>query len=230
MVGVARDITERRKAEEQIRASLREKEVLLKEVHHRVKNNLQIISSLLNLQSEYIRDPEMLKVFNESQQRVKSMALVHEMLYRSSNLAEVDFADYVRELSTQLVRSYGTSAKAVEFRLNVDPVALGIDRAIPCGIILNELVSNALKYGFPNGRRGAVYVDVKSGPNRTLRMVVGDNGVGLPEGFNLDEAESLGLKLVRMLTYQLQGELRVERSSALLGGGTGTEFTITLQQ
>jgi PAS domain S-box-containing protein len=228
MVGVARDITERKRAEEQIRASLREKDVLLKEVHHRVKNNLQIISSLLNLQSEYIHDPEMLKVFNESQHRVKSMALVHEKLYRSSNLAEIDFGEYVRELSAQLIRSYGMELKGVELRVHAEQIALGIDRAIPCGIILNELVSNSLKHGFPNSHRGTVYIDVRAVPEHTMRLIVGDTGVGLPADFDMEAAESLGLKLVRMLAYQLQGELRLERSAALLGGVTGTEYTIIL--
>lgn len=207
LVGVARDISERKRAEEQIRASLREKEVLLKEIHHRVKNNLQIVSSLLSLQTEYIRDPEMLRIFKESQSRVKSMALIHEKLYRSTNLAQIDFGEYLRELTVHLFRSYDAPARGLELKLDVEPVVLGLDRSIPCGIIVNELVSNALKYAFPDGATGVIMVSCRTAGSGLAELSVIDNGVGLPEGFVIGSTDSLGLKLVTMLSGQLGGTL-----------------------
>ncbi|MGB2957599.1 MAG: PAS domain S-box protein, partial [Bacteroidota bacterium] len=226
LVGVARDVTERRKAEEQIRASLREKEVLLKEIHHRVKNNLQVVSSLLNLQSQHIKDEEMLRVFKESQNRVRSMALIHEKLYGSSNLAEISFGDYVRDLATQLFRSYSLNAAGVSLEVDANNVLLGIDRAIPCGIIVNELVSNSLKYGFPDRRVGTIYIRLHAASDETVRLVVGDTGVGLPEDLDIEKSDSLGLKLVKMLTGQLSGELKLVRNGSR-SGDTGAEFVIT---
>jgi PAS domain S-box-containing protein len=226
MVGVARDITERRRAEEQIRASLHEKEVMLKEIHHRVKNNLQIVSSLLSLQSEYIVDPETLRFFRESQNRVKSMALVHEKLYQSTNLARVDFDGYLRELATHLVRSSVNDAGTVDVRLETNGVSLSIDKAIPCGIIVNELVTNALKYAFPAGRQGVLYVECAAEGPGEIRLVVGDDGVGLPAEFDVEQAETLGLTLVQMLVDQLQARLTVRRQASRLGARTGVEFEI----
>ncbi len=217
LVGVARDITERRRAEELIRSSLHEKEVLLREIHHRVKNNLQIVSSLLSLQSEYIVEPEMLRFFRESQNRVKSMALVHEKLYRSTNLASVDFDGYLRELAMQLVRASAADAGKVEVRLETHPVALPIDKAIPCGIIVNELVTNALKYAFPGGA-GVLYVGCDTDGDQEVRLLIGDNGVGLPADLDITHVETLGLTLVQMLCEQLQARLVVRRQATRLGG------------
>jgi PAS domain S-box-containing protein len=209
LVGVARDISERKRADEQIKASLREKEVLLKEIHHRVKNNLQIVSSLLSLQTEYIRDPEMLRILKESQARVKSMALIHEKLYRSTNLAQIEFGEYLRELTVHLFRSYDAPARGLELAIEAEPVVLGLDRSIPSGIIVNELVSNALKYAFPGGRTGVITVRFRaSGPGQA-ELTVADNGVGLPDGFVVGSTDSLGLKLVTMLSGQLGGTLAV---------------------
>jgi PAS domain S-box-containing protein len=225
LVGVARDITERRRAEEQIRSSLHEKEVLLREIHHRVKNNLQIVSSLLSLQSEYIVDQEMLRFFRESQNRVKSMALVHEKLYQSTNLASVDFDGYLRELALQLVRASAADAGKIELRLDTHAVALPIDKAIPCGIIVNELVTNALKYAFPGGR-GVLYVGCDTDGGQEIHLIVGDDGVGLPADFDIDHVETLGLTLVQMLCEQLQARLVVRRQATCLGTSTGVEFEI----
>jgi len=226
LVGVGRDVTERKRSEEQIRSSLREKEVLLKEIHHRVKNNLQIVSSLLSLQSEYIRDPEMLKIFSESQARVKSMALIHEKLYKSSNLAEIDFGEYVKDLAVQLFRSYGARQKGIALETELEPLSLALDRAIPCGIIVNELVSNALKYAFPNGQRGAVYVKLHGVGDRAIELVVGDTGIGIAEDMDFVNTETLGLKLVNMLSKQLEGSLTLVRNPNHKGSTSGTEFTI----
>jgi two-component sensor histidine kinase len=223
MVGVARDITERKRADEHIKTSLREKEVLLKEIHHRVKNNLQVISSLLSLQAEYLKDEAMVKIFRESQNRVKSMALIHEKIYQSRNLAEVDFGEYLRELATQLFRSYGIGTHGIFMNINADKVVLGVDRAIPCGIIVNELVSNALKYAFPEKAGGRVDISLHTNGNGEIVLTVRDNGVGLPPDIDFETSDSLGLMLVRMLSEQLQGEVK------LCPGEPGTEFTLTFQ-
>ena len=224
LVGVARDITERKRTDENLRASLREKEVLLKEIHHRVKNNLQVISSLLSLQAEYLTDESMLRIMRDSQSRVKSMALVHEKLYQSNNLAEIDFGDYVRVLVMQLFRSYGIPQDGVQMIITADTVALGVDRAIPCGIIVNELVTNALKYAFPDGRKGKVEVELRTMPSGIIRLAIRDDGVGLPQDSALPKADSLGLTLVHMLTDQVQGELTIPQTL------TGAEFVLTFRK
>jgi two-component sensor histidine kinase/HAMP domain-containing protein len=214
------DITERKKAEAQIEASLKEKEVLLQEIHHRVKNNLQVISSLLNLQSEYVEDQKALEVFQESQHRVRSMALIHEKLYRSENLAQIDFADYVRELSTYLFRSQ--TAKVQDITLTVQPenIFLDIDRAVPCGLMLNELVSNALKHAFPNGRPGEIRIELSIDNHRQLTLKVIDNGIGFLAEWDYQNTKSLGLQLVNTLVDQLDGKIELDRDN-------GMEFTIT---
>ncbi|NLX03783.1 MAG: PAS domain-containing protein [Phycisphaerae bacterium] len=216
--GFISDVTEAKRAEEQIKASLQEKEVLLREIHHRVKNNLQIISSLLNLQSRYIQDERALDVFRESQNRIRSMVLIHEKLYRSKDLARVDFAEYVQSLASHLVRSYGTRRAGVDLRVHVEGVALPIDTAIPCGIIINELVTNALKHAFPDGRRGEIRIDLHPA-EREYRLVVSDNGTGIPADLDFRKTESLGLQLVTTLTDQLDGTVELERDG-------GTRFTI----
>ncbi len=219
--GFITDITEQREAEERIRESLKEKEILLKEIHHRVKNNLQIIYSLLSLQSGYVKDPQALDMFHECRNRVKSMAIVHEVLYQSKDLAKVKFTDYIRTLVSNLSRSFGTVSSAIDVAVNVgDDVQLGIDTAIPCGLIINELVSNALKYAFPDGKRGRVTIDfhTEDGHNRVL--VVKDDGVGLPPDLDFRNTETLGLQLVNTLVDQLEGHIELSRDH-------GTEFRIT---
>jgi PAS domain S-box-containing protein len=203
------DITDSLRVNQQLRESLLEKEVLLKEVHHRVKNNLQVVSSLLSLQAEQILDLQAREVFRESQNRVKSMALIHERLYRSQDLANVDFGEYVRNLASSLVNSYRTSVPKVECEICVVPVSLEIDVAIPCGLILNELLSNALKHAFPDGREGSIVVRLEQAGEETLRLSVCDNGVGLPEGFDIRKALSLGYQLVELLADQVRGTLEV---------------------
>jgi two-component sensor histidine kinase len=225
--GIAYDITESKRAEEairasaeQVQASLREKEVLLEEIHHRVKNNLQVVSSLLRLQSAHVQDPAALEMFSESRNRIQSMALVHEKLYQSADLSRVDFAEYVQSLTNLLVSSYRTRAAAVTLRVTVENVLLGIDVAVPLGLLINELVSNCLKYAFPHGRGGEVRVELRSIAAGSNLLVVADDGIGLPPGTDFRKTESLGMQLVCGLTEQLGGSIE-------LVGDRGTEFHIT---
>jgi PAS domain S-box-containing protein len=213
-VSLARDITDRKRAEAQLRASLREKEVLLKEVHHRVKNNLQLISSLLALQAGTLTD-RAAAALAESQNRVRAMALVHEHLYRSGDLASVRLAGHVEALCAQLYRSYGVDPGRVALDLRVADVALDLDRAIRCGLVINELVSNALKHGFPAGRPGRIGVQLAARPDECYTLTVTDNGVGLPPALDPARCDSLGLQLVSDLAVQLGGSLTLSRE-----GGT----------
>jgi PAS domain S-box-containing protein len=213
------DITDRKRSEEKVRTSLKEKEVLLKEIHHRVKNNLQVISSLLNLQATQIKDKETAQVFRDSQSRVKAMSLVHERLYQSSDLARIDFAGYVQDVTTHLLRSYQTGQRGIRLRVDVDPVSFNIDTAIPCALIINELVSNALKYAFPNGRDGEIRIRMNQINGDNLSLVISDNGVGFPTKFSWEQTDSLGLQLVRSLTDQLNGTVEYRN-------GKGSEFDI----
>jgi PAS domain S-box-containing protein len=210
------DIAERKRADAALLGSLREKESLLKEVHHRVKNNLQIISSLLRLQFGQIDNPVAQAALQDTQNRVRSMAMIHEHLYQSNNLAAVDLAAYLRSLCQYLVQALMVKPGAVRLHLDLAPVHLDIDQAIPCGLLVNELVSNALKHAFPEGCGGEVRVELHAladGPGWCLR--VADNGVGLPPDFDLNQLTSLGLKLVTDLTRQLGGQLEI-------GAGPGT--------
>lgn len=219
--GVLTDITERKRVEEQITAALHEKEILLKEIHHRVKNNLQVISSLLELQSSYIREPRMRAMFKDSQSRITSMALIHERLYQSGNLARIDVAEYVQDLLGHLLRSFGNRDSIVQLKLAVDPFFLDIDTAIPCGLILHELVSNALKYAFPAGRQGEICVSLSAGDDTRVRLQVKDTGIGISQDIDFHKTNSLGLRLVNMLTQQLRGTLTLDQRG-------GTTVTITI--
>lgn len=206
---ILRDVTRRVMAEEQLRMSLREKEALLREIHHRVKNNLQVVSSLLALQSRAVADEQMRKMFQESQNRVHSMALLHETIYQSENLSRVDFSEYVRQLSAHLFRSYGVAPEQVRLELKLEPLYLTMDAAVPCGLIINELVSNSLKYAFPEGREGEVCIGLNEEPAGTARVVVSDNGVGLKSNIDWTTTRSLGLRLVRSLSEQLGAKLEI---------------------
>jgi len=216
-VAIAKDITERKVAEEQVRRSLREKEVLLREVHHRVKNNLQVVSSLLKLQSRKIDDDKSRELLQESQSRIWSMSLVHERLYQSADLVNVDVPGYVRTLVGGLCQTFMPDRpQDVRVRQDVCSAALEIDTMIPCGLIINELVTNALKYAFPAGRGGTIDVLLQRRADGRLELSVADDGVGLPPSLDYTTSESLGLRLVTMLAEdQLDGELSIHRD-----GGT----------
>ena len=215
-----KDITERKQAADKIKASLKEKEVLLKEIHHRVKNNLQVISSLLKLQSEYIKDKKSLQKFKESQDRVRSMALIHEKLYQSGDFASISFKDYIKDLVHRLFRSYEADSGKIALRMDLKDVLLGIDIAIPCGLILNELLSNSLKHAFPENREGKINVGLRSVEKNEIELKVSDNGVGLPEDIDFRKTETLGLHLVTILGEdQLGGKIELKRTG-------GTEFKI----
>lgn len=218
-VGILQDITDSKRWEEQILASLHEKEVLLKEIHHRVKNNLQVVSSLLNLQATHLKDEHVKSIFKESQNRIRSMALVHEYLYRSTDLSRIKFSAYVSRFLSEIVRSYSATLGRVQLRTDVGDVMLDIGEAIPCGLIINELVSNSLKYAFPDRRKGEIVVRMRDAGEGDWELVVGDDGVGLPEGFKLGETQTLGMQLVDSFVRQLRGTVSIN-------GSTGTEFTI----
>ncbi|NET85014.1 MAG: PAS domain S-box protein [Moorea sp. SIO1F2] len=201
------DITERKQAENQVRASLTEKEVLLKEIHHRVKNNLQIISSLLRLQSRQVEDPQALSLFKDSQHRVQSMALIHQQLYQSPNLAQINFGKYIQTLTNNLFRSYGINRQTIALNIEVTTAPLTIDVAIPCGLIINELVSNSLKYAFHEHKEGKIEISLSSDQQGQLILTVSDNGIGLPDNLDFQSTKSLGLSIVRNLTAQLGGNI-----------------------
>ncbi len=218
--GFISDITERKRAEEALRTSLEEKEILLREVHHRVKNNLQVVVSLLNLQSQNVPDERVREIFKESRNRIRSMALVHERLYQSSDLSHVDFAEYLRRLTTHLFHSYGLDAGRIELEVDAGDVRLDVNTAVPLGLIINELVSNAIKHAFPDGRRGKIAVGLKPLEGGRFRLAVSDDGAGFPEGVDFRNTESLGMQIVTMLAEQLEGKLALER-------GAGTKFVLT---
>ena len=203
------DISERKLAEERIMASLREKEILLKEIHHRVKNNLQVVSSMLHLQTSYVHDEADRELFIESENRVKSMALVHEKLYQSGDLAKINFLQYVDDLVNSLISSYSLSPERVKIKVVVPDISMSIDKAVPCALILNELISNVFKHAFETSSEGEALVSLTVAPDKHITLVVRDNGSGFPEGFSIEKATSLGLQLVQALAGQLKASIRV---------------------
>lgn len=206
------DISDRKHKEEHIRAALKEKEVLLGEIHHRVKNNLQIIQSLLYLQAAKIDDPNVTAILMESQNRIKSMALIHQTLYQSKDFERVDFGHFLDSLAPNLVSSYSVDPGRVSLTIGADDVQLPIHAAIPCGLIVNELISNALKHAFPDGRRGRIEIALAGGADGEVAMSVEDDGVGLPDGLEILKAETLGLQMVGLLAQQIRAEMTVNPS------------------
>jgi PAS domain S-box-containing protein len=217
---IIRDITERKRSEEQVKKSLLEKETLLREIHHRVKNNMQIISSLLRLQYGYIKEKKYQEMYKDNQNRIISMSLIHEKLYKSQNFTNVDFNEYIKDLITGLFQSYGVNTGKIALNLDIKNVSLGVDAAIPCGLIVNELVTNSLKYAFPDNRMGEINVAIRPVDENMIEMVVRDNGIGIPADLDMGKIKSLGLHLVKILAEnQLQGKMQINRNE-------GTEFQI----
>lgn len=213
------DITQRKRIEEQVKAALKEKELHLQEVHHRVKNNLQIVSSLLNLQSRSIIDGQAREKFKESQDRIKSMALIHEKFYQSENLIGVNFGEYITSLTNHLLYSYAIGSR-VKLIIDLENLLVNIDKAIPCGLIVNEIVSNSLKYAFSDGRRGEIRIAFKLDTDG-YNLIVSNNGIPFPEDLDFRSTKSLGLQLVCALVDQLRGTIELDRSN-------GAKFRITL--
>ncbi len=208
---IAYEITDRKEIDQQVRSTLKEKEILLQEVHHRVKNNLQVISSMLNLQRRFIDDPKMLDILEESQNRISTMSFIHESLYQNSDFSSIGFTEYLKRLTQNLIHSYSRVATGVALDCTLDDVQISLKQAIPCGLIVNELVSNSLKYAFPNKNKGTIQLRVeKKGDD--IEIEVSDNGVGLPADFDFETNESLGVYLVQALTEQLDGTLVVDNN------------------
>ncbi|KYC41064.1 hypothetical protein WA1_23390 [Scytonema hofmannii PCC 7110] len=222
LVAVQQDITEHKQAEEKIQRSLKEKEVLLKEIHHRVKNNLGIVSSLLQMQCRRTQDLQVTPILLDSQNRIASIALVHEKLYRSEDLTNINFAQYIPDLVTHLFDSYNIRSSHIKLHFQVEDVGLDIESAIPCGLIVNELISNALKYAFPNKQTGEIIVKLYEDEHHLI-LIVRDNGVGLPVEFDKKKTKTLGINLIQGLVKQLRGSIEINSQQ-------GTEFKITFKK
>ena len=205
----------------QVNQLLKDKEMLMKEIHHRVKNNLMIISSLLSMQSRYIKDEVAREIFRESQNRAKSMALIHERLYRSTDLKSIDFADYLQSLVRDLFDTYSTENGRINLIMDVEEVMIDVDNVVPLGLIINELVTNSLKYAFPDDRKGTISIKFRKEGEKYL-LEVSDDGIVIPEDFNLEKSDSLGMLLVNSLTGQIRGKIELKRSP-------GTTFTIRFE-
>lgn len=212
------DINKHKLIEEELKKSLQEKNVLLQEIHHRVKNNMQIISSLLNLQSVYVDDQDTLNNLKESQERIKAMALVHEKLYQSDNIVKINFADYINSLVNELFNSYRVNKSLIKLNININDIFLDIDTAIPCGLIINEIISNIFKHAFIEGEEGTIYIKFFKKNNKYM-LIIRDNGKGISPDINFNNTETLGLQLVNALVDQLKGIVKINRTN-------GTEFII----
>jgi len=218
ILAMSEDITKRKQSDAALKASLAEKEVLLKEIYHRVKNNLEVISSLLYLQSAAIEDKQMIELFKESENRVRSMGMIHEKLYQSDDLARIDYSEYIHELVNNLMQSYAGRPRAVIFKVNTRNVSLGLDTAIPCGLIINELVTNAMKYAFPEevpgtDKEAEICIAMSKEDDDGYLLCVSDNGIGFPHEIDLQNTESLGIQIVRTLVHQLDGTIRISNTS-----------------
>ncbi|HCS46715.1 MAG TPA: hypothetical protein DIW61_00045 [Candidatus Aminicenantes bacterium] len=216
------DVTERRKAEDRLQASLQEKEVLLQEIHHRVKNNMQVISSLLNLQSKHLSDPAAVEMFQECQHRIRTMALVHESLYKSSDLSRIEFGSYLKSLASHLLHFNEVDTRRIRLETALEEVYLDIQTAIPTGLIANELLSNAMKHAFPGKRSGTIELALRPHPEGSYLLSVKDDGIGFPEDLDFRKTESLGLQIVSSLVDQVDGRLEILRDN-------GTEFRVVFQ-
>ena len=209
--------------ESQLKESLRDKETLIMEVHHRVKNNLQVVQSLLSLQSMQVQDAEARGYFNESENRVQAISMIHEKLYRSEDLSSLELSEYVNDLVRELILSFGVSSSDVTVNVDIPEREMDIDALIPCGLIINELVSNAFKYAFPSGAKGSLHISIKPTPEGMTELVVRDDGPGLVTGFDISSTRSLGLRLVNSLVRQLKGVLEIKQEG-------GVEFRIVFSE
>jgi PAS domain S-box-containing protein len=221
-VAVFHDVTERNKAEELVAASLREKDALLREIHHRVKNNMQIISSILRLQAQYIKDPQLHEVFQECQGRIRTMALIHEMLYQTKGLARIDFKTYLQNLAGLLLRAQSNKGLILRHQFDIAPAELTMDLAIPVGLIANELLTNCLKHAFTGRKNGLVRVALKVHHEERIELIIADDGRGLPPDFAPEKSASLGLRLVKILSDQIKGQLQWNNAG-------GAEFVLTFR-
>ena len=219
-IHIAHDITKRKEIEEKLEKTLEEKNTLMKEIYHRTKNNLMVISSLLNLQSRYITDENTQSIFKESQNRAKSMAMIHEKLYRSGDLEHLNFAEYIVNLSNDLYDTYTLDKNLIKLVLNIDEVTLNVDISIPLALILNELLTNSLKHAFPDGK-GEIRVELKN-YDENYQLSVWDNGIGFPEDLDYHDTNTIGMLIINSLTDQIDGELNLERDN-------GTKFTVTFK-
>lgn len=207
---VNQEILERQQAEDRLKSSLTEKEILLKEIYHRVKNNLLVVSSLLEMQTNYVNDPETVKMLKNSKSRIHSMALVHEQLYRSDSLKEIDLSVYIKDLSAKIFDSHSQQEKVIDFVVNVENISLNIETAHSCGLILNELITNALEHAFTGRDQGTIWINLLRTDDAEIILTVKDDGIGVSKDFDFYETDSLGLKLVRILTRQLEGEIKMD--------------------
>jgi two-component sensor histidine kinase len=205
-----------------LKKSLHEKEVLLKEVHHRVKNNLQVITSLLKLQSQHVSDPELLYIIKETQNRIMAMSFAHQKLYQSKNFSEVDFCEYLKKIVSQIVHIFGTESKNIKISINSESVKLGIETAIPCGMLVNEIITNSVKHAFPNNEKGEIKISFRKEDGNNYGLTVGDNGIGMSGKINIAEAKTLGLQLIETLARQIDAKLE-------LHGKKGMEYRITFK-
>jgi len=218
---IVRDITIRKQTEKQLKDSVKEKELLLKETHHRVKNNMQVMSSLLRLQSHSVQDSETKELFNKSQNMINSMALVHEKLYRTKSLRQVDFAEYISAFAPTLFTSYGVDPSRISLHLELENILVDINTAVPCSLIINELISNSLKYAFPDKQKGRITIILQHSVNGNSLLTIKDNGIGLPAALDTQNTETLGMRLVHDLVGQIGGEIEIKNTK-------GTEFRIEI--
>jgi len=224
-LGVARDITVPKRAQEKIKASLREKEVLLQEIHHRVKNNMQIVISLLRLQSRKVEDKNMQEMFRECQNRIRIMALIHEKLYQSKDFARINFAQYIDGLMVHVFQSYSVDSNLIAMKTDLEEVFFNLNQAIPCGLIVNELLSNSIKHAFPEGKKGEIRIKLHSDKKGVITLVVSDNGIGFPKNIDFRKAQSLGLQMVNDLTNQINGTIELDRK-----GGTAFKVVFSVNK
>jgi two-component sensor histidine kinase len=219
LIIVATDMTQMKKAEDELKQSLLEKEILLKEVYHRVKNNLQVINSLLQIQSLSLKDTDAVRMFRETQRRIRIMSMIHEKLYKSKDLTKIDFSSYMFNLVDYIQQSYSIESSNIDFDINTHNIELGLNKAIPCGLIINELVSNSYKYAFEPGQKGKVYIELNLGDDDHYTLIVQDNGKGFPESIDFKNTETLGMVIVNSFADQLKGTIELDRNC-------GTKFII----